>query len=66
LLWIYWPSFNGVFGAPDYVTQHRIVINTYLGLASCAVVVFLVSSAINKEGKITMVTCYMILIQTNF
>uniref|UniRef100_A0A6P8HG80 Ammonium transporter Rh type B-like n=1 Tax=Actinia tenebrosa TaxID=6105 RepID=A0A6P8HG80_ACTTE len=54
LLWIYWPSFNSVFGAPDYVTQHRIVINTYLGLASSAVVVFLVSSAVNKEGKITM------------
>ncbi|EDO36089.1 predicted protein [Nematostella vectensis] len=53
-LWIYWPSFNGVFGAPDYEAQHRIVVNTYLGLLSGTVMVFIVSFLTSKDGKFTM------------
>ncbi|KXJ18333.1 ammonium transporter Rh type A [Exaiptasia diaphana] len=54
LLWCYWPSFNSVFGAPDYVTQHRTVINTYLGLAASAVVVYLTSAALDRNARITL------------
>jgi len=52
-LWIYWPSFNAALAPGD--DQQRAVINTYLALASCCVTTFIVSSALDKNGKFDMV-----------
>ena len=53
-LWLFWPSFNSALAPGD--NKHRAVINTYLALASCCVVTFIVSSIINDEDKLDMVS----------
>jgi ammonium transporter Rh len=50
-LWVLWPSFNAAF-APDN-TQHRVIINTILGLASSVIFAFLFSRAF-RGGKFSM------------
>lgn len=52
-LWIYWPSFNG--GGVDGDEQHRAFLNTYLSLAACTVVTFVVSAIVDGKGKFDMV-----------
>jgi len=54
-LWLFWPSFNGILVAPDYVAQHRAVINTYYSLAASCVVTFALSPFFQKGYKLSMV-----------
>lgn len=54
-LWLYWPSFNG--GAATGGEQYRAVINTYLSLVACTIITFAISSIVDKDGKIEMVSC---------
>ena len=49
-LWMYWPSFNAALVAPDYVAQHRSVINTYFSLAAACVTTFALSPLFQREG----------------
>ncbi|KAI8432413.1 hypothetical protein MSG28_004809 [Choristoneura fumiferana] len=54
-LWIYWPSFNSALTQSDAEYQ-RAVVNTYLSLAACTVVSFVLSSAVSHHhGKFDMV-----------
>ncbi|KAJ8719799.1 hypothetical protein PYW08_011974 [Mythimna loreyi] len=54
-LWIYWPSFNSGLAATE-VERQRAIVNTYLSLASCTVVTFMLSAAVShKPGKLDMV-----------
>lgn len=53
-LWLYWPSFNGI--AATGGEQYRAVINTYLSLVACTIITFAVSSIVDKDGKIEMVS----------
>jgi len=53
-LWVYWPSFNG--GGVTGDQQHRAVLNTYLSLATCTLVTFIVSALVDKKGKFDMVS----------
>ena len=49
---MYWPSFNAALVAPDYVAQHRSVINTYFSLAAACVTTFALSPVFQRErGK---------------
>ncbi|XP_020600999.1 ammonium transporter Rh type A-like isoform X2 [Orbicella faveolata] len=51
-LWMYWPSFNAALVAPDYVAQHRSVINTYFSLAAACVTTFALSPVFQRnDGK---------------
>ena len=52
---MYWPSFNAALVAPDYVAQHRSVINTYFSLAAACVTTFALSPLVSKEWKLDMV-----------
>ncbi|XP_020893447.1 ammonium transporter Rh type A isoform X1 [Exaiptasia diaphana] len=54
-LWMFWPSFNGILVAPDYIAQHRAVINTYYSLAASCVVTFAISPFFQKGNKLNMV-----------
>ncbi|XP_048584774.1 ammonium transporter Rh type B isoform X2 [Nematostella vectensis] len=54
-LWLFWPSFNSILVAPDYVAQHRAVINTYYSLAAACVVTFALSPLFQKGYKLNMV-----------
>lgn len=57
-LWMYWPSFNAALVAPDYVAQHRSVINTYFSLAAACVTTFALSPLFQRDGtkwKLSMV-----------
>lgn len=57
-LFMYWPSFNAV---PVLGAQRgRALINTYFSLASSVVVVFAISSALGKKGKLDMVCSAML------
>lgn len=49
-LWMYWPSFNAALVAPDYVAQHRSVINTYFSLAAACVTTFALSPVFQRNG----------------
>ncbi|XP_063538649.1 ammonium transporter Rh type A-like [Cydia strobilella] len=51
-LFIYWPSFNAALTGSDADYQ-RAVVNTYLSLAACSVVTF-VLSAFLRHGKFEM------------
>ncbi|KAJ8720379.1 hypothetical protein PYW07_012422 [Mythimna separata] len=54
-LWIYWPSFNSGLAGSE-VERQRAIVNTYLSLASCTVVTFMLSAAVShKPGKLDMV-----------
>lgn len=55
-LWMYWPSFNAALVAPDYVAQHRSVINTYFSLAAACVTTFALSPVLKKGWKLDMVS----------
>lgn len=49
---MYWPSFNAALVAPDYVAQHRSVINTYFSLAAACVTTFALSPVFQRnDGK---------------
>ncbi|XP_006629149.1 ammonium transporter Rh type C 1-like [Lepisosteus oculatus] len=53
-LWMFWPSFNSaIAGHGD--GQHRAAINTYLCLASCVVTAVMISSVVEKKGRLDMV-----------
>lgn len=57
-LWLLWPSFNAALLPPDYVAQHRSIINTYFSLTASCVVVFVLSPIFQRSGgkwKISMV-----------
>lgn len=45
-LWLFWPSFNGVFATGN--AQHRVVINTVISLCSSTMGTFAVSAMCNK------------------
>jgi ammonium transporter Rh len=47
-LWVTFPSWNGAL-APD-TTQHRVVINTFLGIASSCVVGFVLSRVFRRKA----------------
>lgn len=49
-LWMYWPSFNAALVAPDYVAQHRSVINTYFSLSAACVTTFALSPVFQRAG----------------
>lgn len=49
-LWMYWPSFNAALVAPDYVAQHRSVINTYFSLSAACVTTFALSPVFQRNG----------------
>ncbi|KAL9951041.1 hypothetical protein ACROYT_G043633 [Oculina patagonica] len=49
-LWMYWPSFNAALVAPDYVAQHRSIINTYYSLAAACVTTFALSPLFQRKG----------------
>ncbi|XP_041060614.1 ammonium transporter Rh type C-like isoform X2 [Carcharodon carcharias] len=53
LLWVFWPSFNSVFASSGH-GQHRAVIHTYIGLSSCTLTTFAISSLLDKRGKINI------------
>ena len=42
ILWIYWPSFNGVLANED--GQHRAYINTYISLIASTLTTFILSA----------------------
>lgn len=49
---MYWPSFNAALVAPDYIAQHRSVINTYLSLSAACVTTFALSPVFQRgAGK---------------
>ncbi|KAJ7325357.1 hypothetical protein OS493_029906 [Desmophyllum pertusum] len=50
-LWMYWPSFNAALVAPDYVAQHRSIINTYYSLAAACVTTFALSPVFQRKGS---------------
>ncbi|KAM4622906.1 ammonium transporter Rh type A-like [Discoglossus pictus] len=53
-LWIFWPSFNSVV-AKTGDAQHRAVLNTFLALSSSALTTFVLSSMLDKRGRISLV-----------
>ncbi|XP_069739918.1 rh50-like protein [Narcine bancroftii] len=53
LLWVFWPSFNSVFASTGD-GQHRAVLHTYIGLTSCTLTTFAISSLLDKRGKINV------------
>ncbi|XP_043934241.1 ammonium transporter Rh type C [Protopterus annectens] len=53
-LWMFWPSFNSATaGHGD--GQHRAAINTYCSLAASVLTAVMISSLLNKKGKLDMV-----------
>lgn len=54
-LWLFWPSFNGCLVAPDYLGQHRAVINTYFSLCAACIASFAVSPILDKKYRLNMV-----------
>ena len=52
---MYWPSFNGAMLGEKPFQQNRAFINTYISLAAACVATFVVSSLVDKKGKIDMV-----------
>ena len=67
-LWLFWPSFNGGLLGPG-TQQNRAIINTYFSLSAAVVMTFILSPLLNKENKISMVSCFnlhgSIIIMTN-
>ena len=61
-LWLYWPSFNGIFANKfpngyidiDSTAQSRAFLNTILSLCSCTIITLAMTIIINK-GRIDMV-----------
>ncbi|XP_061717885.1 ammonium transporter Rh type C-like isoform X2 [Cydia pomonella] len=51
-LFVYWPSFNAALTGSD-IDYQRAVVNTYLSLAACSVVTFVLSSLL-RHGKFEM------------
>ena len=42
ILWVYWPSFNGILAHDD--AFHRAVMNTYISLLASVISTFIMSS----------------------
>ena len=55
-LWLFWPSFNGCLVAPDYLGQHRAVVNTYYSLCAACVTAFALSPIFDKKFRLNMVS----------
>ncbi|MEE6521320.1 hypothetical protein FKM82_019471 [Ascaphus truei] len=53
-LWIFWPSFNSVM-AQIGDAQHRAILNTFLALSSGTLTTFILSSLLDKRGRISLV-----------
>uniref|UniRef100_A0A8C6A3X3 Ammonium transporter Rh type C n=1 Tax=Marmota marmota marmota TaxID=9994 RepID=A0A8C6A3X3_MARMA len=54
-LWIFWPSFNSAMSYHGDA-QHRAALNTYCSLAASVLTSVAMSSALNKKGKLDMVS----------
>eukprot|EP00795_Rhopilema_esculentum_P004944 gene4944-21286_t len=54
ILWALWPSFNSSYLGPSG-QQARVIINTYLSLATSCVVTYIISPMLSKDGKLNMV-----------
>ncbi|CAH1390428.1 unnamed protein product [Nezara viridula] len=52
-LWVFWPSFNGIFTNTDD-EQQRAIINTYISLTASCVTAFAVSILTDSNRKLTM------------
>lgn len=52
---MYWPSFNSAVSNHGDA-QHRAAINTYCSLAACVLTSVALSSALQKKGKLDMVS----------
>merc|ERR1711976_739625 len=50
-LWMFWPSFNGCLATGN--SQHRVVINTVLAIASSCIGSFMISGMLN-DGQYKM------------
>lgn len=60
---MYWPSFNAALVAPDYVAQHRSVINTYFSLAAACVTTFALSPVFQRSAgkwRLSMVSDHLL------
>lgn len=53
-LWIFWPSFNSVL-AKTREAQHQAIVNTFLALSSGTITTFVMSSLMDKRGRISLV-----------
>lgn len=49
-LWCFWPSFNGALAIGN--AQHRVVINTVLGLCASCTAAFCLSAILRGDGKV--------------
>ena len=53
LLWIFWPSFNGILAGHD--AFHRAILNTFLSLLGSTSMTFIISSFFGHGKKLDMV-----------
>lgn len=52
-LWIFMPSFNGAAQEPEN-SRYRAIMNTYLAMASCTLITFMISSMSDQLGRFNM------------
>ncbi|KAM9371922.1 ammonium transporter Rh type B-like [Phaethornis superciliosus] len=52
ILWVFWPSFVAVLCQPGDA-QHRAILNTYLAMSSGALTTVMVSSLLQRDGKLS-------------
>ncbi|NXX96205.1 RHBG protein, partial [Centropus bengalensis] len=52
ILWVFWPSFVAVLCQPGDA-QHRAILNTLLAMSASAVTTVVVSSLLDKDGKLS-------------
>ncbi|XP_040463724.1 ammonium transporter Rh type B-like [Falco naumanni] len=52
ILWVFWPSFIAVLCQPGDA-QHRAILNTILAMSSSAVTTVVVSSLLERDGKLS-------------
>ncbi|NXY51079.1 RHBG protein, partial [Ceuthmochares aereus] len=52
ILWVFWPSFVAVLCQPGDA-QHRAILNTFLAMSASAVTTVVVSSLLDKDGKLS-------------
>ncbi|XP_009075672.1 PREDICTED: ammonium transporter Rh type B-like [Acanthisitta chloris] len=53
ILWVFWPSFVAVLCQPGDA-QHRAILNTLLAMSASAVTTVVVSSLLERDGKISL------------
>ncbi|NXO01043.1 RHAG protein, partial [Rhinopomastus cyanomelas] len=52
VLWVFWPSFVAILCQPGDA-QHRAILNTFLAMSTSAVTTVVVSSLLEKDGKLS-------------